>query len=194
MANSTTLQAGWVSHLVQRFGPAAIGGAQVLHPRQRAQHLALHASRRPADRRDDGGGARCDDQLFGRDQERRPRRPRRRSRGMGLERLLLQRLRPAVRIAARLELPARPREPRQHGLSAVAAAAVEDQIRSRPAPCDRRVHRSLLPAGRRVRQRHQRGDAVAPQPFDAVAVGSELHRRDLDQRQGAAHSAACATG
>ena len=36
--------------------------------------------------------------------------------------------------------------------------------------------RPLLPAGRRIRQRHQPGDAGAAQSFDALAVGSQLRR------------------
>ena len=57
-----------------------------------------------------------------------------------------------------------------------------DQLRQRsatdgPAPA-RRLHGALLPAGRRVRRRRVDRDAAAPQPLDALAVGSELRRRD----------------
>ena len=58
-----------------------------------------------------------------------------------------------------------------------------------PAP-PRRLHRPLLPAGRRVQRRRVERDAAAPQPLDALAVGSELRRRDVDQRPRAAHAAA----
>ena len=60
---------------------------------------------------------------------------------------------------------------------------------TRPAPA-RRLHRALLSAGRRVRRRRLERDAAAAQPLDALAVGSELRRRDLDQRPRAAHPAA----
>ena len=38
------------------------------------------------------------------------------------------------------------------------------------------------------------GDAAAPQPLDALAVGSELHRRDLDRRSRAARAAPAQPG
>ena len=57
----------------------------------------------------------------------------------------------------------------------------------------RRLHRALLPAGRRVLANDDVvGDAAAPQPLDALAVGSELHRRDLDQRIACSSCRACA--
>ena len=49
--------------------------------------------------------------------------------------------------------------------------------------------RPLLSAGRRVQRRRVDGDAAAAQSIDALAVGSELRRRDLDQRPRAADSA-----
>ena len=144
----------------------------LLHPRQRAEHLALDASRRASDRRDHGRGPDEERGLRHRDQERRRERARRRPGGVGLERLLLQRLRPAVRRPARLGHAARPRQPRRRRLPAVVprhdAPAVDDG-RSAPA---RRVHGPLLPAGRRVQRRRVDGDAAAAQPIDALAVGS----------------------
>ena len=195
VANSTTLQ--------QRLGPASRAALaarphqaalQVLHPRQRAQHLALHASRRPPDRRDDGRDPRCDDQLRGRDQERRSRRARRRARGVGLERLLLQRLRPAVRI--------------QHGWSFLPDRTnhgnmdylpwLLQQLKHQIGSDQRRVLDVFTvhyyPQGGEFGNDTSDGDAAAPQPLDALAVGSELRRRDLDQRQGAAHPAAAQLG
>ena len=51
-----------------------------------------------------------------------------------------------------------------------------------PAP---RLHPALLPAGRRVRRRHLDRHAAAKEPLHPLAVGPELHRRDVDRRQGA---------
>ena len=122
--------------------------------------------------------------------------PRRSSSGprSGAGRLLLQRLRPAVRQRARLEHPARPQQPRRHGLPALAARpAAPAQHGHRPAAA-RHLHRPLLPAGRRVQRRRLERDAAAAQPLDALAVGSELRRRDLDQRPRAARSRGSGAG
>ncbi len=54
----------------------------------------------------------------------------------------------------------------------------------------RRLHRPLLPAGRRVQQRHVVVHAAAAQPLDALALGPDLRRRDLDRRHGAARARA----
>ena len=91
---------------------------------------------------------------------------------MGLERLPLQRLRSAVRQRARLELPSRPQQSRRRRLPAVAARpAAPATLDDRAAPA-RRLHRPLLPAGRRVQRRRLDRHAAAAQPLDAFAVGS----------------------
>ena len=120
--------------------------------------------------------------------------PGRGARGVGLVRLPLQRLRPAVGQPARLGEPARPHRPRRRRLPALAA---------RPAPPERghdrqarprRLHRPLLPAGRRVRRRRLDRDAAPAQPLHPVALGPDVRGRDLDRRQGAGSSRACASG
>ena len=97
--NSTTLQAAWVSHFVQRFGAAASGGLKyyILDNEYSLWH-STHRDVWPT-------GATMeqvrdlDDRVFGCDQECGSGCAGRRAGGMGLERLHLQRLRPAVRIA-----------------------------------------------------------------------------------------------
>ena len=69
----------------------------------------------------------------------------------------------------------------------------QNDRRHRPTPA-RRLHRALLSAGRRVRQRHFQRHAAAAQPLDALAVGSQLRRPNLDQRQGAADPAPARLG
>ena len=108
----------------RHVGLASSGGLKLLHSRQRAQHLAFDAPRRPPHRRD-----------HGRDPDRSmidyaapikavdPSALVVGSGRVGLERLLLQRLRPAVRRPARLELAARPQRARRPGLPALAARA-----------------------------------------------------------------------
>ena len=180
-----------MQHLVGRWGASRRRPA-LLRARQRAEHLALDASRRASDRRDDGRGPTKSVDFAARS---RPstQRAHRRSRGVGLERLLLQRLRPAVRQRARLGLPPRSHRPRRRGLPAVAARQCASVDGGRTAP-PRRLHPALLPAGRRVQRRHLDGDAAAAQPIDALALGSELRRRDLDQRPRAADPAPAQLG
>ena len=70
-----------------------------------------------------------------------PERQGRGTRGVGLVRLPLQRLRPAIRLRARLGIPAGPRRPRQPGLHALAPEpAPPGGSHVRPAAA-RRVHR-----------------------------------------------------
>ena len=88
----------------------------------------------------------------GQDQGRGSRRPDRRPGGMGLVRLLLQRLRPAVRTASTAGASSPTAQPRRCGLPALAprpapAAPADDR-----SAAPRRLHRALLPAGGRVRR------------------------------------------
>ena len=78
----------------------------LLHSRQRAEHLALDPSGRAPDRSDHGRDPRPDGRFRGEDQNGRPVGARGRTRGMGLERLLLQRVRSAIRKHARVGVAA----------------------------------------------------------------------------------------
>ncbi len=102
---------------------------------------------------------------------------------MGLARDEALRLRPVVREHARLDgLVAAPGSvvARAAGLSAVAASADAAAERHRGAASRRRAHGALLPAGRRVRQRHVGGDAGLAQQVDALALGSDVCGHELD--------------
>ncbi len=158
-------------HAGRRDVPAGVGPASrdevgrrvrrrrpLLHPRQRAQHLARDAPGRAPDRRDDAGDARQDRRLRGEDQGHRPRGPDRRAGGVGLERLFLQRLRPAVRQPARLGHAPGPQRPRRSGLPALAPRAVEERLRggaartsstSSPSTTTRRAESSPTTSRRR---------------------------------------------
>ena len=175
-----------MSHLVQRFGRANAGGVEVLHPRQRAQHLALDASRRVADRRDDGAGARPDGHLLRRDQDR--------SIPMRWSSVPRNGAGAATSSAATTSSTARSTAgascriaPRTAAWTTCPGCCEEFKLRSDldQQTRARRLHRALLPAGRRVLAARRRSacDAAAPQPLDALALGSELHRRDVDQRR-----------
>ena len=92
--------------------------AAALHPRQRAQHLAHDASRRPPDWRDDGRGAGQDRRVRRDDQRHRSVGDRRGARGVGLERLF--RTAATISSTARTygcEPAPRSQEPRQRRLS-----------------------------------------------------------------------------
>ena len=99
---TSAFQQGWVQHW-SAAGARTQRRPALLHPRQRAQHLALDAPRRPSDRRDDGRDQRQDRSTTRARSKPSTRRAGRRPRRVGLERLLLQRLRPAIRQPARLE-------------------------------------------------------------------------------------------
>ena len=150
-------QQGWVQHLVSRWGTAANGGLRyyildnepsIWH----STHRDVHPTGATMDEdHDQDGGLRQPDQDGGsRGAGGRPGR-------VGLERLLLQRLRPAVRQPARLEQPSRPQRITAARTTCPGCSASSSQtpIAGGPAPA-RRVHRPLLSAGRRVRQRHCR--------------------------------------
>src|SRR5262249_2604513 len=108
---------------------------------------------------------------------------------MGLERVLIQWLRPAGGRRQWLDLLPRPRGARQLGLCAVAARPAPP-VRAYDAEAGpRRFLSTLLPAEWGVWERHLDDDATAAQPLDPFALGSQLRRRELDQRQGHAHSA-----
>ena len=181
---STSLfQQAWVQHLVNRWGTNANGGSALLHSRQRAEHLAFDASRRPARRR-----RRWTRSATRQSTSRRRSRPSTRPRwssdprnGAGA----------ATSTAATTSSTAA-----THGWSSLPIARItaapticrgssiscgSDSTHDRPAPA-RCLHRSLLSAGRRVQRRRVDRDAAAAQPLDALAVGSGLRRRDLDQR------------
>ena len=117
----------------QQMGHGVRRRAALLHSRQRAQHLALHPSRRASHRRDHGRNPRQDSGLRRQDQSRRSVRDGRRPGRMGLERISAQRLRSAIRQPARLELSAGPRRARQRGLSSLAAGSVARKAPSPPA-------------------------------------------------------------
>ena len=122
----------------------------VLHPRQRAEHLVLDAPRRSPGRGDDVRNRAGHHQLLGDDQVGGPERPRRRAGGMGLERLLLQRLRPAVRQpTGNWNSSARTDGQRQHGLPALGAQPAAHLRPGARHQVARRVQRPLLPAGAR---------------------------------------------
>src|SRR2546425_10067366 len=108
---------------------------------------------------------------------------------MGLERVLLQWLRPAGGRRQWLDLLPRPRGARQLGLRAVAARPAPP-VRTRDAAAHpRRLLSALLSAAWRVWERHLDDNATAAQPLDPFALGSQLRRRELDQRQGHTDSA-----
>ena len=111
-----------MQHLVDSLGHDRERRPALLHSRQRAEHLAFDASRRSSHRRRRWTEIRDKTiELRAADQGRRPDGARRRAGRVGLERILLQRLRPAVRQHARLELSAGPHQPRRRRLSALAA-------------------------------------------------------------------------
>ena len=192
---STSLfQQGWVQHLVGRWGTNANGGLRyyILDNEPSIWH-STHRDVRPTS----PTMAEIRDKTLDfapEDQGDRSHRARRRARGVGLERILLQRLRSAVRQHARMGLASRSRQPGRRGLPAVVprpdAAAPHDV---RPAP-PRRLHRPLLPAGRRVQRRRVERDAAPAEPLDPIALGSELRRRDVDQRPGPARATRSGTG
>ena len=138
----------------QPLGHQRAGGAALLHPRQRAQHLALDASRRPADRRDDGRGPRQDRRLT-------PARSRPSTRarwssgprsGAGAATSSAATTSSTAASTAGASCPIAPptaaRTTCRWLLDQLAPAIDSD----RPAAA-RRLHRALLPAGRRVRRR-----------------------------------------
>src|SRR5207247_102194 len=83
--------------------------------------VAPHGTRRASGRPGQGRDQRQEDRLRRQDQSDRCDGARGRARGMGLERLLLQRRRSAVRQPARLERPSGSRQSRRRRLSALAA-------------------------------------------------------------------------
>ena len=138
--NDANLPAG--SELSAGLGPtpgrqtgasAANGGLALLHPGQRAEHLALDPPRRPSGRRDDGRDPRTRSSTTQPDQASRPRRAGRRARRMGLERLSLQRLRPAVRQPPRVEHTSRPERPRWQPTTCPGCSTQLEQTQRRPA-------------------------------------------------------------
>ena len=151
----STLQEGWVQHLVTRWGTAANGGLRYYildneHSIWHSTHRDVHPT-----------GATMDEMrdkmldYAAHDQGASIPGAGRRARGMGLERLLLQRLRPAVRQRCTAGAPCP--TARNHGGWDYLPWLL-DQLKSthrgRRAAAARRVHRALLSAGRRVRQRH----------------------------------------
>ena len=168
-----------------RWGTNANGGLAVLHPRQRAEHLALDASRRASDRRDDGRDPEQDDRLRDQDQGSRSRRRwssvRRSGAGAAISTAATTSSTAASTAGARCPI------------------ATRTAARTTCPGCSTRCDRTTSTAGQRLldvftvhyypqggefSDDTSHGDAAAAQPLDALAVGSELRRRDLDQRQG----------
>ena len=81
----------------QSMGPGIGRRSAVLHPRQRAQHLALDASRRPSHRRHHGRNHDEDARTTRRRSRQSIPAPGGRAGRVGLERISFQRLRPAIR-------------------------------------------------------------------------------------------------
>ena len=124
MPNSTTLQHGWVSASRAALRRRRSGGRAATTSSTTSQHLALHASRRAADGRDDGRDARQDDRLRRRDQERSI--PARWSSGPRSGAGAATSSAATTSSTARTHgwsFSARSRGARRHGLPAVAAAA-----------------------------------------------------------------------
>ena len=183
-----------MQHLVGRWGTAADRRPALLHPRQRAEHLARDAPRRPPD------GATMDEMrdkivdYAARDQERRPG-----ALVVGPEEwgwsgyfysgydqqygglhgwgTLPDRIATAARTTCR---------------------GSSTQLRQRRPTAGRRlldvftVH--YYPQGGEFSDDVSTRDAAAAQPLDALALGPELRRRDLDQRSRAADPAAAGLG
>ena len=163
----------------------------LLHLRQRAQPLAPHPPRRAPGRPDHDRAAGPDDRLRHRDPAGRPRRGLRGARGVGLVGLLLLRLRPEVRQRHRVLVlrPGQGRE-RRRGLHAVAPrpdapARAEHRATacSTSSPCT--TTRRAASSATTPRPSMQ----AAAQPLHPLAVGPELHGRDVDRRQGPPHPA-----
>ena len=118
-----------------------------------------------------------------------PVRARRRTRGVGLERILLQRLRPAVRERSTAGQPC-PTARANGGMDympwLLEPAAQEASPRGTRLLDVFSVH--YYPQGGEFGNDTSHGHAAAAQPLDALAVGSELRGRDLDQRPGRARS------
>ena len=148
---SVGTQAVWIQHLLATWKSAAMGGVAWVCDGQRSNPLVQHASRCPPDRH-------ARDRIPGQGDRRRRDGPRgrpdgqdRRAGRVGLERLPVQRVRPAIRRRPRLGRAARaPGRAVRHGLRPVAADAVEGEPRGR---CR---ERAFLPAGRRVQRRRLR--------------------------------------
>ena len=116
-----------------------------------------------------------------------------RARRVGLERVFLQWLRPAVRKPARLERPSRSPEPRGSRLSAMAPRCDPSGQRCGGPPATRRVHGALLPAGRRVRRRHVECDATQENRSPG-RWRDPTYVEKPDQRQGHATFHGCGRG
>ncbi len=184
-------------HLVGDVGAGLHRRPALLHSRQRASHLALDASRRPsrpAPTMDEI--RRQDDRLRRTDQGRRTPAPSSSARRSGAGAATSTAATTSSTGAAHgwSSLPDRA----AHGNARLSAVAARRSCR----PDGIRHGRRLLdvftvhyyPQGGEFGNDVSAGDAAAPQPFDALALGSELRRRDLDQRQGAAHPASQARG
>ena len=97
---------------------------------------------------------------------------RRRPRGVGLERLLLQRLRSAVRQLCTAGASCPIAAITAAGLFALAARSVAAEQQCHGQTAAGCLHGALLSAGRRIQQRHFQRHATAAQPLDPLALGS----------------------
>ena len=161
VANSDANAAAWAQHLVAALRARRERWSEVLHARQRAQHLALHASRRPSGRR---------------------RRWTRCATRCAASPVALKTVDPGAAIVGPEEwgwsgyllsgydqqygslhgwsyLPDRTNHGGMDYLPWL-LQQLQGGVRRAGRPPARRLHRPLLPAGRRVRQRHLDGDAA----------------------------------
>ncbi len=192
----STFQKGWVQHLVSQWGAANAGGVKYYILDNEPSIWHRHTSRRHSDGRHHGRDARQDDRLRGKIKDVDPGRRRDRPRGVGLERLLLERLRPAVRRRSRLDAAFRTR---RRTAASDYLPWLLDQMHQHDVQTGGRLldyfHGPLLPAGRASSATTSpTGMQLSAQPFDPLAVGSELRRPELDQRPRQAHPADQALG
>ena len=130
--SNAVFQQGWVQHLVGRWGTNAAGGLRyyILDNEPSIWH-STHRDVRPTGR-DDGRDQEPDDRFRERDQSGRPVGARGRARGMGLERLLLQRVRSAIRKHARVGVASGSQQSRRRRLSDLAARPAAAEKRQAP--------------------------------------------------------------
>ena len=186
-----------MQHLVGTLGHGRERRPALLHPRQRAEPLALDAPRRPPDRR--RRWTRSSDKIIDYAAQDQGGRSRRRSSSgpeeWGWSGYFYSGYDQQYGSAARLERPSRSQQPRRRGLSALAARpAAPGQHRapasacstSSPSTTTRRAASSATTCRARMQLRRNRSTRSLWDP--------DLRRRDLDQRQGPADPAPARAG